>query len=45
MKKHSFFRSTVAAVMVAGLFAGSAAQADTLDVMPDPNQLVFSYHK
>ena len=42
MKKHSFFRSTVAAVMVAGLFAGSAAQADTLDVMPDPNQLVFS---
>ena len=42
MKKHSFFRSTVAAVMVAGLFAGSSAQADTLDVMPDPNQLVFS---
>ena len=42
MKKHSFFRSTVAAVMVAGLFAGWAAKADTLDVMPDPNQLVFS---
>ena len=42
MKKHSFFRSTVAAVMVAGIFAASAAHADTLDVMPDANQLVFS---
>lgn len=42
MKKQSFFRSTVAAVMVAGIFAASAAHADTLDVMPDANQLVFS---
>ena len=42
MKKHSFFRSTVAAVMVAGLFAGSAAHADSLLVEPDAQQLAFS---
>lgn len=42
MKKSSFFRSTVAAVMVAGLFAASAAQADDLVMEQDINALSFS---
>ncbi len=42
MKKQSFFRSTVAAVMVAGIFAASAAHADSLLVEPDAQQLQFS---
>lgn len=42
MKKSSFFRSTAAAVMVAGLFAASAAQADDLVMEQDINALNFS---
>lgn len=41
MKMHRFFRSTAAAVMVAGLFASSVAQADDLVMSQDINSLGF----
>lgn len=42
MKKQRFFRSTVAAALVAGSFAASVAQADTLEVAPNANQIGFT---